>query len=82
MLYHGELFMSIPVGTRIVDWRRRSAKAGRWVLKPPTRLLPESEERRNHSEIARDQLGSEPRGRRFKPSRPDQFKNIGKGDPS
>src|SRR5260370_3294627 len=53
--------------------RRWSAKAGRWYFRVATRLLPESEKMRNRSEIREDQLGSGPRGRRFKSSRPDQL---------
>src|SRR6266850_6366267 len=52
--------------------RRWSAKAGRSYFRVATRLLPESEEMRNRSEIREDQLGSGPRGRWFKSSRPDQ----------
>ena len=51
----------------------------------PTRLLPESKKRQKHSEIVASTLGSGPRGRRFKSSRPDQkflTHNHPGGDPS
>jgi hypothetical protein len=38
-----------------------------------TLSLPEFENSRNHSEFNAEALGSGPRGRRFKSSRPDQI---------